>query len=143
MKKRYVYTLVFLLAAVLVTLAYADQAVRYEATYGRFNTLTVTNAVDMSDATISDAGDITTASIGGGTALTGLLHTTVTVDNGATTNTTALAGITTDYRILATINSGNTNDAHITQTDVAAGLVSVEISADPGADTVVSILAIK
>jgi len=202
MKKRYVYTLVFLLAATLATLAYADVAKRYKATYGDFSNLTVTtsasiaglgdmvpatdNAEDLGSSTVewrnlyvdgtanidslvADTADInggtidgatvgassastgafttlaasTSATIGGGTAVTGLLHTTVTVASGATTNTVSLAGITTDYSIFATINSGNANNAYITQTDVAAGLVSVEISADPGADTVVSILAIK
>lgn len=77
-----------------------------------------------------------------GTELSSLMHGTITVASGQTSNTLSLTGVTTSHRVFASINGTNTNSVSIIRVVPTTDSVQVILSGDPGANTTVSILAI-
>jgi hypothetical protein len=106
-------------------------------------TITLPNAtgtVALTDSTITPPS----VNINSGGAVTFLAKGQLTVVNTDTDTTTSVIGaLTTDY-VVATINDGNSNGVFVETAVVSsAGVVTVTLSGDPGADTKVSYIVIR
>lgn len=96
------------------------------------------------DALTATTADVTTLTVGAsGSEVDSLLFGQVQVDNGETSATLSLTGVTASHKIVATINSGNSASRSLIRAVPGTNTVQVILSGDPGANTLVSVLALN